>query len=84
MRTLYGDGSLRVAKNELGSLIICCNPNWEVTPSILEPSYAVTSLLSQRLDFTLKSPRMTVRKGLFTITKPRLYSKLLINDSKSS
>ena len=45
------------------SLIIYRNTNWEVTPSILEPSYVVMSLLYQRLDLALKSPRMTVRKG---------------------
>ena len=45
----------------VGSLIICCNPNWEVTPSVLEPWYVVISLLHQRLDFALKSPRATVR-----------------------
>ena len=68
----------------MDSLIICCNPNWEVTQSVLEPSYVVISLLHQGLDFALKSPRMTVRKGLFTITESRLYSRLLTNDSKSS
>ena len=68
----------------VGSLITCCNPNWVVTPSNLEPSYVVISLLHQRLDFALKWPRMRVRKGLFTITESRLYWRLLINDSKSS
>ena len=58
--------------------------NWEVTPSILELSYVVTSLLYKRLDFALKSPRMTIRKGLFTITESRLHIRLLINDSISS
>ena len=33
----------------VGFLIICSNQNWEVTPSILEPSYVVMSLLYQRL-----------------------------------
>ena len=60
----------------VGSLTICCNPNWEVTPSILKSLHAVMSLLYQRLDFTLKSPRTTVRKGLFTIVE--------LNESKSS
>ena len=68
----------------VGSLIICSNPDWEVTPPILESSYVVMSLLYQRLVFALKSPRTTVRKGLFTITESRFNSKLLINDSKSS
>ena len=39
------------------SLIICCNPNVEVIPSIVEPSYVVLSLLNQRFDLTLNSPR---------------------------
>ena len=39
------------------SLIICCNPNVEVIPSILEPSYIVLSLLNQRFDLALNSPR---------------------------
>ena len=68
----------------VGSLIICCNPNWQITPWILEPSYIVISLFYQRLDFTLKSPRMTARNGLFTITESIFNSRLLINDSKSS
>ena len=38
-------------------LIICCNPNVEVIPSILEPSYIVLSLLNQRFDLALNSPR---------------------------
>ena len=48
----------------VGSLIICRNPNWEVTPSILEPSYVVMLLLYQRLDFALKLPRMTEKDYL--------------------
>ena len=51
-------------------LTIFSNPNWEVTPSILEPLYEVMSLLNYRHVFVLKSPRTTVRKGLFTITEP--------------
>ena len=65
-------------------LTIFSNPNWEVTPSILEPLYEVMSLLNYRHVFVLKSPRTTVRKGLFTITEPWFNSDLLINDSKSS
>ena len=34
----------------VGSLIICCNPNVEVIPSILEPSYVVLSPLNQRFE----------------------------------
>ena len=65
-------------------MIICCDPNWEVTPSILEHSYVVMLLLYQRLDLALKSPRMTVRKGLFVMMGSRFSLMLLINDSKSS
>ena len=46
------------------SLVICCTRNWEVTPSLLESSYTVMSLLYQRLDFALKSSRMTKEKYL--------------------
>ena len=49
----------------VGFLIICSNPNWDVTPSRLETSYVVMSLLYQRLSFALKSPRTTVGKGLY-------------------
>ena len=68
----------------VGSFIICSNLNWEVTLSILETSYVLVSLLYKKLVFELKSPRTTVRKGLFTITVSRRNAKLLINDSKSS
>ena len=37
----------------VGSLISCCSLNWEVMPSIFEPSYDVLSLLHQRFDLTL-------------------------------
>ena len=65
----------------VGSLISCCNPNWEVIASILETSYDVLSPLNQRSDFILKSPR---KNGLFAVTTPMFNSKLLANDSKSS
>ena len=81
IRSIYGDESPIKC---VGSLIIYFNPNWEVTPSILEPSYLVMSILYQRLVFTLKSARTTVKKGLFTITDSWFNSKLLINDSKIS
>ena len=46
----------------VGSLIICCNPNVEVTPSILEPSYLFLSPLNQRFDLALQSPRTAIKK----------------------
>ena len=64
----------------VGSLISCCNPNWEVIASILESSYDVSSPLNQRLDFILKSPRTMVKNGLFAVTAPMFNSKLLIQN----
>ena len=46
----------------VGSLIICCNPNVEVIPSILELSYVVLSPLNERFDLALKSQRTPVKK----------------------
>ena len=68
----------------VGSLIICCNPNVEVIPSILEPSYVVLSPLNQRFDLALKSPRTTVKKVLWVVAVSVFNSKLFANDSKSS
>ena len=62
-------------------LVSCCNANWEVIASILEPSYDILSPLNQRLNFLLKS---TVKKGLFAVTASMFNSKLLANDSKLS
>ena len=47
----------------VGLLFSCCSLNWEVTPSIFDP-YAM-SLLQQRFDVTLKSPRTTAKKSYF-------------------
>ena len=49
------------------SLIICCNPNADVIPSILEPSYVVLLPLNQRVGLALKSPRITVKKVLLAV-----------------
>ena len=62
----------------VGSLIICCNPNVEVIPSILEPSYVVLSPLNQRFDLALKSPRTV----LWAVAVSRFNSNLFANDSK--
>ena len=51
----------------VGSLIICCNPNVEVIPSILEPSYVVLLPLNQTFDLALKSPRTTIKKVLLAV-----------------
>ena len=56
----------------VGSLIVCCNPNWEVMISFLEPSNIFVSLIYDLLNFTLKSPITTVKKGLVTIIASRV------------
>ena len=65
----------------VGSLIICCNPNIEVIPSLLEPLYVVLLPLNQRFDFALKSPRAIV---IWAVAVSVFNSKLFTNDSKSS
>ena len=60
----------------VGSLIICCSPNWEVVVSISEPSKVVVSPVYQLLDVALKSPMVTIKKGLLAETS-RFSSKLL-------
>ena len=47
----------------VGSLISCCNPNWEVIASILEPPYDLLSTLNQRLDFILNHKEQQLKKG---------------------
>ena len=68
----------------VGSLIICCNTNVEVIPSILEPSYVVLLPLNHGFDLTLKSPRTAVKKVLWAVAVSIFNSKLFANDSKSS
>ena len=51
----------------VGSLIISCNSNAEVIPSILEPSYDALSPLNQRFDLALNSPRTTFKKILLAV-----------------
>ena len=48
----------------VGSLIISCSPNWEVMASILESSKVVVSPVYQLIDFALKSPMTTIKKGI--------------------
>ena len=52
--------------------------------SILEPSEVVVSPVYQLLDFALKSPMATIKKGLVAATASRVSSKLLQKFSKSS
>ena len=68
----------------VGSLIICSNPNVDVIPSILDPSYVVLSPLNQIFDLALKSPRKTLKKLLWAVAVSIFNSKLFANDSKSS
>ena len=56
----------------VGSLIICCSPNWEVKASILEPLERVVSPVYQFLDFALKSPMATIKNGLVAETASRV------------
>ena len=51
----------------VGSLIICCNPNVEVIPSILESKSAITR----------------VKKVLLAVAASIFNSKLFANESKS-
>ena len=66
-----------------GTLIICCNQNVRVIPSILEPSYVVLLLLNQRLNLASKSTRPAVKKVLLAVAVSRFFSKLSANASKS-
>ena len=64
----------------VGSLIIFCSPNCEVIASVLE---VVVSPVYQLLDFVLKSPMATIKKGLVAETASRFSSKSLQKFSKS-
>ena len=68
----------------VGSLIICSSPNWELTASMLEPSKVVVSPVDQLLGFTLKSPIVTIQKGLIAEKASRVNSKLSQIFSNSS
>ena len=68
----------------VGSLIICCSPNWEVMASILEPLEVVVSPVYKLLDFALKAPMTAIKKGLVADTASRVSSKSLQKFSKSS
>ena len=49
-----------------------CNPNWEATPSILEPSFVVLSFfLYQGFDLALKSSRPILKQRLFAEIQSR-------------
>ena len=68
----------------VGLLIICSNPNWEVTVSMLEPSKVIVSPVYRLLGFTLKSPMVTIQKGLIAEKASRVNSKLSQIFSNSS
>ena len=52
--------------------------------SILEPAEVVVSPVYQLLDFVLKSPMATIKKGLVAETASRVSSKLVQKFSNSS
>ena len=66
----------------LDFFIFCSNSSWEVTPSILEPSYVVMSLLCQTC-FRMRNTKKD-RKWLFTKAESKFNWKLFVNHSKSS
>ena len=66
----------------VGSLIDCCRQNYEVTASILEPSYFVSLWLYQLKDLVLKSPRTTIRNGFWLLILSNESCKLSANSSK--
>ena len=47
---------------QVGSLITCCSPNWQVTASVLERSKEVVSPVYKLLDFALKLSMATIKK----------------------
>ena len=70
----------------VGSLItlikdIICKPNCDDIFSIALPSLVIMSFLHQLLDFTIKSPRSTTKKGLFCTADSRFSSRFSLKDS---
>ena len=72
------------AKMCVGSFITWCNPYCDVTFSNAFPWEVVLSLQYQNLDFALKSPITTRRKGFLRDNFSKFNSKLSINVSKLS
>ena len=68
----------------VGSLIICCYPNWELITSILESSKVVVSLVCQILDFALKPLMVTSKTGMVDEKASKVSPKLYQQPSKSS
>ena len=68
----------------VGSLMSCCNPKFDVKPSILEPSYVVLSDLHQVFSLALKSPKITIKKGFLAAISSIFNSRLSIKVSKVS
>ena len=54
------------------------------TEVLVDFQICISVPLNERFDVILKSPRITVKKGLFAVTVSMFNSKLLANDSKSS
>ena len=47
---------------QVGSLITCCSPNWQVTASVLERSKVVVSPVYKLLNFALKLSMATIER----------------------
>ena len=66
------------------SLISCCIPNCDVMPSLLLSSSDVLSSSYHLCNFALRSPRRTIKKGLFFSIVSKLSSTLSANVPNSS
>ena len=72
------------AKIWVGSVIICCNQSCTVKASIFALSYDILSCLYQFFNFILKSPKTTIRNGLWLAISLRVNSRLSANWSTIS
>ena len=81
MRSIHEEQLCKIC---VGSFINWCYPNWGVTFSNAFLWDVVLSLQYQTLDFALKSPIATRRKGLFWDKVSKFSLKLSINVSKLS
>ena len=68
----------------VSSLITWCKANCDDIFSIALPSLVVMPFLHQLLDFVLKSPRSTIKKGLFCTAESRFSSRGSLKDSNWS
>ena len=68
----------------VGSLMISLSPNCDVICSIYLPSKLVRSFAQQFVNFALKSPIATKKKGLFCARLSKVLSKFSQKLSKTS